>query len=113
MAPKSKVKKGSKVLKKPAAAHTVTVASGQGFAPISEPKTTPFDLQDFIGEMMGVLGVRRAQSPMTFVMSTACSGSGAPTLVLEKMVPFIKEMIACDSNRNLALINLVTLSFSH
>lgn len=55
-----------------------------------------FDVKAFAQQMMASIGVAVNQDARVCKVATACSGSGAPTMVLGQMVANLREEFACE-----------------
>jgi hypothetical protein len=100
MAPKQKKKSAPKAtcMKKPAAKHGGIVKS----KPVTLLQDA-FDLDVFIAKLLKLMGRRVKSGCPTLIASTGCSGSGAPTLLLKRVLP-VREVMASELNLTVAFL---------
>ena len=108
-------KKGRKAKKPVASAATVNKSDSQGRTAIPSVTMDKFVLSDFCKEVVEAMqclpAVPGTHAPVVFI--TACSGSGAPSLVLQQLVPDPLEVAACESNAAAAHALLVNAKPMH
>lgn len=109
---KQKTRRGKKAI---AASSNPKRNQSQGLASISGMVMQKFELPAFCKEVVQLLkccpGASSSGRPLLF--ATACSGSGAPSLVLKELVSDPVETMACESNVAAAHALLVNAKPSH